>query len=804
MIKMKLSKLIANRWIRHEEKISDKINILTHYDHNTLIDKSGKLIKIIKLTGLDFSTKDDLTLDVYKIRRNHLFKSFSSQFAIYSWEIKRKVNDYPEGKFKDSFSSSVNQKYKEKIANEKMFHKELYLSVVTKHPEGFFNFGFTWLQQFTKKFDYFAKRDYLIKRHRELNEISERVISAFADYHCELLSAYTINNINYSKPLEFISYLINGEYSCIPLDIKDASKILPRKRLFFNYRSGTIEIRNVDNSSRFVALLSIKAYSDQTYQSIFNQLNQLRFEYTITQSFRFYDKENSKKVLRDQQNEMLQSKDESISQTEEIDSAFNDAASGDVGFGKHHFSIACFADTLDELNQYVSQVSAAFSDVGIISVRENIASELTYWAQLPGNFAYIARPADISTLNVASFFNFHNYPIGKLNGNHWDNAVTVLETISGSPYYFNFHYKDVGNFLAFGATGSGKTVLMGFLILQSMKFGGKRIIFDKDRGLEILVRAMSGIYKRIKPAIRTGFNPCHLKDSIENRKFLAQLFSKMLSVNGNVLNEDEREVIERAISGLYELKKSHRKVKLTYLAPFFGAKREGSLRARFDEWHSDGPYAWGFDHDEDSLNLNADMIGFDLTYLLKDPVCKTPILMYLIHRIEEILFGERGMIFIDEGFQVLEDDYFKSLINDWSRTPRKKNIIFGIATQVANDTTTLGNHKAINEAAYTKIFFPNPSADEHVYIHELGLTEKEYQLVKTMPDDHHYFLLTHGQGVNKESVVARLNLSQLEDEIAIISAREETLILFDQIRAEVGDDPAKWLPIFHMRRKKRI
>jgi type IV secretion system protein VirB4 len=53
-------------------------------------------------------------------------------------------------------------------------------------------------------------------------------------------------------------------------------------------------------------------------------------------------------------------------------------------------------------------------------------------------------------------------------------------------------------------------------------------------------------------------------------------------------------------------------------------------------------------------------------------------------------------------------------------------------------------------------------------------------------------------------VVIRANLAGLEDDIAIISAREQTLLLLDQIRAEVGDDPAKWLPLFHTRRKEVI
>ena len=64
----------------------------------------------------------------------------------------------------------------------------------------------------------------------------------------------------------------------------------------------------------------------------------------------------------------------------------------------------------------------------------------------------------------------------------------------------------------------------------------------------------------------------------------------------------------------------------------------------------------------------------------------------------------------------------------------------------------------------------------------------------------HYFLLNYGRG--KESVVLRANLKELDDEIAIISARQETVSLLDTIRAEVGDDPKIWLPIFQQRRKR--
>ena len=47
-----------------------------------------------------------------------------------------------------------------------------------------------------------------------------------------------------------------------------------------------------------------------------------------------------------------------------------------------------------------------------------------------------------------------------------------------------------------------------------------------------------------------------------------------------------------------------------------------------------------------------------------------------------------------------------------------------------------------------------------------------------------------------DAVVARVDLSGMEDVINVLSGRADTVILLDKIRAEVGDDPEDWLPIF--------
>lgn len=785
---------ILPRFVRSEEPASRHISIVSHYDDVTLLDKSEKLVQIIKINGLDCISRDDIALDAYKMRINNLLKGFTSEFAFYCWETRRKVTDYPEGDYPAGYGKELNDRYRNKIQSSQMFKNDLYLAVITKQAEGFINQGFSILQHFNHKFDAELRSQHLAKRHDELCAMTRKVMSTMTDYGCELLSVYEKNGIKFSAPLEFMSQIINITPHSVPLVKTDASGLIPRTRLFFNNRAGVVEFRAADGSSRFAAMLATKGYSPITEQGMLDEISRLKCEYLITQSYRFYDRQNAKNKVRDQQKEMLQSQNESISQTVQLDDAFDDAASGETGLGLHHFTIACYADSLDELNKHVGIISSCLADLDITCVREEVAGECAFWAQLPGSFGYALRAAPISTRNMAALTCFHNYYRGKLSGNHWGDAVTVLETLAGTPYYFNFHHKDVGNFLVFGSMGSGKTLLIGFLIAQSMKFGGKRVIFDKDRGLEIFVRANGGIYERIKPGISTGFNPCQLDDTPENRTFLTSLLSRMLTVNNESLTEADGEVITSAIDGMYRLEKVSRQ--FCHMASFFGTRKSGSLRNRFDQWHSDGQFAWLFDNELDSLNLSSDVMGFDLGSILSDVNCKTPAVMYLIYRVQQAMAGQRGMIFFDEGWLALNDPIFADIFNDLARTPRKKNIIFGLATQVASDTVDSPINKAINESAHCKIFFPNASADRSVYIDNFGLTEHDYQLVKSLPDDQHYFLLVHGHGVNKESVVARPDLYGMHEDIAIISGRETNLVLFDKIRAEVGENHADWLPIF--------
>ena len=144
----------------------------------------------------------------------------------------------------------------------------------------------------------------------------------------------------------------------------------------------------------------------------------------------------------------------------------------------------------------------------------------------------------------------------------------------------------------------------------------------------------------------------------------------------------------------------------------------------------------------------------------------------------------------DRGWKALDDDVFVQRIKDWEKTIRKRNGIVGFCTQSAQDALASRISSAIIEQAATQIFMINPKAQAADYCDGFGLTAHEFDLVRTLPDSTHCFLIKHGA----DSVVARLNLAGMPDLLKVLSGRESSVRELDQLRQIHGDAPAQWLP----------
>ncbi|MBX3564021.1 MAG: VirB4 family type IV secretion/conjugal transfer ATPase [Sphingomonas sp.] len=767
------------RAIEREAPAGRHLPYARHVDDHTIETRDGLLMQFIHLRGLLFETADTDELNYRKRLRDAVLQSIgSSRFALYHHVVRRQVHSELTADFLDAFSARLDTAWHGRLASKKLYVNDIFVTLVRRPLQGRLGI-LDRLRGGTPQVN-------AANELRQLGAARDALLAALGSYEPRLLSVYQTPQGTCSEPLEFLSSLYNGEMRPVLLPMQDLGAYLPYRRISFGQE--TAELGPAGGLPRsFVGMVSIKDYPGQSSPGMLDELLRLPFELTIAQSFGFVERQAALSRMNLALRRMRSAEDEAMSLRADLASAKDEVAAGRAGFGEHHMTIAVRGGTLAQVDEGVAEVLAALTDMGIIAVREEIALEPAFWAQFPGNFKYIARRGLISTGNFAGFASGHNLPQGKAAGNHWGDAVTLLETTAAGPYHFNFHRGDLGNFTVIGPSGSGKTVVLNFLLAQARKFAPRIIFFDKDRGAELFLRAIGGRYDLLRPGKPSGLNPLQLEDTAANRQFLIDWIA-LLAGGADI---DELARIKDTIDANFGQPSEQRR--LCHLVELFrGGQRPhaADLWARLRPWWGDGERAWLFDNARDETDLTAQTVGFDMTQILDDPAMRTPAMMYLFHRVEERLDGTPAIIVVDEGWKALDDDVFVRRIKDWEKTIRKRNGIVGFATQSAQDALESRIASAIIEQAATQIFMANPKARAADYMEGFGLTAHEFELVRALPDSAHCFLIKHGN----ESVVARLNLTGERELLTILSGRERTVRLLDEIRAQTGDDPGEWLP----------
>ena len=788
------------RIAEREVKASSFIPYSRHFDDTTLKTKAGYLLKVIKIEGLPFETADQIDLNTRKNIRATLLRGISnSRFAVYHHTIRRRVCDKLPGLFENDWCRNLDNEYQEKLSQKNMFVNEQFITIVRRPPQSKIGLMANISGTLFSSVDRSARQQKDLENLRAINEAVNNILSTLEPYKPRVLKVVDTENGSFSEPLSFLSYLVNLENKPIRLPACSIADYLPEKRLSFGRE--TFELRGAASSNvKLGAVLSVKEYDNATGPGMLDSFLRLPHEFILTQSFGFVDRQTSLSAMNEAERKMIASEQGAESLIVDIQEAKNDLSSGKSSFGEHHISLTVFADNKDQLDKSISDSLSAFTNLGLICVREDVNLEPAFWANLPANFNYISRRSLISNRNFASFASLHTFPAGSKQENHWGSAITRLETTSGTPYWFNFHERDVGNFTVIGPTGTGKTVLLTFLMAQAQRLKPRSVYFDKDRGAEIFIRAIGGEYTIVSPGKPTGLNPLQLEDTPKNRGFLRDWLQLLVSDdNHQRLTSKEIDIISDAVNANFEAPPENRRLRyIAELLAGYGAEQGSSLGEKIAKWHTKGERAWLFDNEQDSLALDNSTIGFDLTSILDDKISRAPWLLYIFHRIDELLDGEKTILMLDEGWKMLDDPVFTARIKDWMKTIRKQNGILGFATQSVRDALNSEVGDTIIEQSFTQIFLPNNKASEEDYCKGFGLTGQELMIIRELTPESRCFLIKHGT----DSVIAKLDLSNMDDFIAVLSGRTETVKLLEDIMKEKGTSPEDWLDTFLQRRKQ--
>ncbi|MGV1760534.1 VirB4 family type IV secretion/conjugal transfer ATPase [Rhizobium sp. A22-96] len=781
----------------HERPMATHIPYSRHEADTIIKLEDGAMMSVVKLDGLFFQTEDQAELNMRSLVQNTLIRALgSSRFSIWSTVVRRQIDTTIEGGFDDDFCAELDRRYTASLAGKRMFTNELYFTILRSGMRGALASG----ERMARLLNRLAGREVAEAQNRETaSELEELVANICRDLHkygARPLGIRTRNGQPFSEVCEFLNLILTcGVPRRMRLPRMGLSNYIGTSRLHFSRR--TMQTQSaVKENDRFGAMLSIKEYPPFTGPGMLDGLLQVNNEFILTQSFAIADKPIAQERISRLKRQIGASDAGGSDVEDDIDVALNALLNQEAVFGLHHLSLLCLSRDFEGVNKAVADLGACLTDMNINWLREDLNLEAAFWAQLPGNHAYIARRSMLSSANFSGLSSMHNFASGQREGMHWSLPITILETTSQTPYWFNFHQRDIGHFLVTGPTGSGKTVVLTFLLAQAFRIrpAPRAVFFDKDRGAEIFIRAMNGCYEVLSPGTPTGFNPLQLENTGANREFLLRLLKSMLRKERDAsFPQEEEDTLERALVRLMQEPASERNL-ANLSALLVGRSRAdpNDLHARLRPW-VEGEKAWLFNARQDALSFSGRRaFGFDMTSILDNDEIRTPALMYIYHRLDEIFDGTPALIFMDEGWRLLKDRGFSDFIVDKMKTIRKLNGIVGFGTQSASDISNSPAAHTLIEQSATNIHFPNPRADEESYVERFGLTEKEFNFIRTTPPERRTFLIKHGN----DSVIAKLDLGSMPDLIKVLSGRKETIEACTRLRSVLGDDPANWLAEF--------
>lgn len=805
--------------LRREASAAAMIPLVAHVDEHVARTRAGDYVQTLRLAGASFESADDEDINSWHERLNVLLRNIASiNLAIWVHVVRRRETGYPMGRTVPGFAHEVEQRYRQKMADERLMVNELYLSIVYRpQPTRVGNVALRILRRTDPEGARAEMRDSL----DACTKLRQELMAALERYDPEALGVYRIEGVDvrFSALAEFHGLLINGEWQRMPLPRSPLNEVLATSRPFFGneameYRTGT--------QTRIGAFLGIKEYPTPTAPGMFGALLTAPFPFVLTQSFTFLSKSTATDMMSRQHNRMASSGDLAVSQAEELKDALDDLMSNRFVVGDHHFTLHVLADTYDgvseaegrprlkQLNDNVARARYLLGDTGMVVAREDLALEAAFWAQLPGNFGYRTRKAPITSRNFAAMSPFHNFPTGRATGNYWGDALTMFMTRAGSPYYFSMHAsdprspdggsrRDVGHISGVGPVGTGKTTFLGFcMIAICNRLDATQVIFDKDEGLHILVRALGGQYLPLKNGTPTGSNPLQLDAGIpDNVEFMRHWLRRLVMRSpADVLTVQQEEDLDQALRGTLKLDLPFRR--LSRLIAFLDVTDPEGMYARLRKWCAceQGGYAWVFDNDYDEvapLLAHNTLVGFDVTDFLDNDVVRAPLTMYLFHLVNRMVDGRPLVCWMDEFAKLLNDPAFTRFAKNGLETWRKKNANLATFTQSTSHVLDSTIARAIIEQTPTKILFPNPEADYREYTEGFNLTDREFSLIKQELEPGSRQCLIKQ---NHVSVVAQLELKGFEDALHVISGRTSNVRVMRELMALHGPHPDQWLGPF--------
>jgi type IV secretion system protein VirB4 len=762
------------------------------------ITRGGNYLRTWRLDGVPFECADEsLIAERHETLCSLLRNLAGGQWAVWTHRLHRVVGDTLQDPASPGFARDLSKAYHAKLGEHRMMSNELYLTLVYRPNASRVSRALQSTQRSRAAITQ-AQEDAL-RVMAERSALVERVLRGFGPV---LLGSREHRGRHYSELAEFLGYLVNGTWRPVPKAAGPLYRTLPSSRLSFG--GDKLELRHGDER-RYAALVDIKEYADAVEPGTLNALLYETSEFIETQSFSILPRREATSALELQRDQLIASDDVVASQVAEMDVALNELGDGQFCMGEYHYSLIVFGADVADAGRRAAQAIGAVGEASSLQMAPvDLVADAAWFAQMPGNWQWRPRDAKLSSRAFAALASGHNFARGKRDGNPWGEALALLRTPSGQPFYLNLHaspegedsgdQKLPGNTLIIGSTGVGKTTLEMFLLTLTRKWNPapRLVLFDLDRGCEIAMRALGGLYFTFEAGKPTGCNPLQREPTPGRIQFWEQLIRTCIETPALPLLPADGRAIADAVKAVAMMPVGLRR--FSTIRQNLPKNGENSLYERLGRWCQGGALGWVFDEADDRLGHldGASVIGFDTSEFLDLPEVRTPVMLYLLHVMEELVNGERLIYVISEFWKALDNPIFSDFAKQKQKTIRKQNGLGIFDTQSPSDVLRHPIGRTMVEQSVTKIFLANPQALREEYVEGFGLSDAEFDIVRSLgAQGGRRFLVKQGHA----SAICELDLAGLQDFITVLSATTDNIALLDEVRVRHGDDPFQWLPV---------
>jgi len=765
-------------------------------DDSVVFTKDYRFLTTYKVHGVSWEVESDSTLKQNQRKIEGVIKALNNKdISFYVQTIRRKTSQKFSYAYKSTYLQMFADAYYKTFSRSSLYENVYYITVIYSpfnNPVDRKAFGQS------KS----AEKSTLIEKHlKRFKEETALFASLLKVYSLTPLSVYREKDIKYSEQLEFYGFLLSGVQRKVVVAKAPIYKYLTGglKRIHFGKNTAILDLS--DNGHKFIKIIEIKEYDNDTKVGILNTLMGLDVEYTLTQSFSPMNSNNAKVYLKRKRNQLIEAQDDGKTQIEQFEDALDKLVCGDIVLGKYHFVLTLFANSKEEIMENLNTTLGALSESGIEGIPADMALPSSYFSQLPSNFRFRPRVHTITSPNFADLISLHNMPKGRAHNNCWGDCILPLKTPNNQSYFLNLHRarkeNDFGefylaNFLVFGESGGGKTAFLMLLLNMLLKYNNEKtfpkntpkhsrkatfVFLDKDKGALGNILAIGGKYIEIEKGKRTGFNPFMCDYSEDNISHLHSLMKILVTQQeGQYLNTAENENLNRCIKTILRFDKSDRHYPITLLTQLLSDPIDDndSLLKRLKLWTTGNTYGWVFDNTSDNFDFSEEysVFGIDGTEFLDDKDTKDPISYYIFWRVLELVDGRRFGLIGDEAHAWLENETVRTFVYNKEKTIRKENGFLGFATQSIEDIVENKIARTMVEQAASIFFFPNEQGRESDYVHHLSCTQKEFETIKEFRSENFNFLVKR----KNEEVVVSADLSQLPSHFLKILSTSKTYV----------------------------